>query len=227
VTGGSFIGGTQWKDKSSAANANANQTAAGNLPSVNVNNLNGLNVVTFDGDDYMDVDSAAFGMLRNTTGATIFAVARPTAQPTQGGSRVFMASTGAGSASSRAGFNFFDSFGTSIGGAGDAGLAGRRLDADAYQRMNGGESNLIDYSVERQFVEQYLASKWGAPEIEIEEVDGSVSLSWPVSPVPWRLMESPDLNGFTDSPEQTFQEDNLLKVAEPTGQRMFYRLTRP
>jgi len=302
TTGGSFTDGTQWKDKSSASNASAHQITSANTPSINVNNLNGLNVVTFDGNDYMDIDSGAFGMLRNTTGATVFAVARPTATPTQGGHRVFMVSTGDNSASSRAGFNFFDSFGTSIGGIGDAGLAGRRLDADGYQRINGGDVTLGQFSIwagefdyangaislyqdgalattvssfqtagntsdtdslnirigadasltnargfftgdlaelivydrvltdsERALVEQYLSAKWLEAQIDIMIDGDDVTLSWPVSPVPWRLTESADLsiNSFTPSLEETYQENNETKVTEPTDQRMFYRLVRP
>lgn len=147
ITGGTFADGTTWADKSSANNASATQTTASRTPVVLTDEYNGLSVVHFDGNDFMDLDSASFGMLRNTAGATVIAVARPTAIPTQGGHRVFMASTGTSSASSRAGFNFFDSFGTGIGGSGDAGLAGRRLDTDSYQRINGGSSDLTAYSI--------------------------------------------------------------------------------
>ena len=50
-----------------------------------------------------------------------------------------MISSGANSAATRAGISLFDSFGTSIGGSGEFGLAGRRLDTDGFQRIEGGD----------------------------------------------------------------------------------------
>ncbi|MEZ5327664.1 MAG: FG-GAP-like repeat-containing protein [Verrucomicrobiales bacterium] len=302
ITGGTFANGTTWADKSSASTASAIQTTAGNTPAVLTGGYNGLSVVHFDGNDFMDLDPASFGMMRNTAGATVIAVARPTEIPTQGGHRVFMASTGTSSASSRAGFNFFDSFGTGIGGTGDAGLAGRRLDSDSYQRINGGSSDLATYSIwsgefdytgakarlfqdgilqteatgfqspgntsdtnslnirlgadasltdqrgffagdlaelivydrvltpsERQLIEQYLSDKWTEAKLTVTGSGNNVNLSWPVSPVPWRLEQSTDLINFAPVTSTFTQENNALKVSEPimNGSKMFYRLTRP
>ncbi|MGJ8725360.1 MAG: LamG-like jellyroll fold domain-containing protein [Roseibacillus sp.] len=302
TTGGSFLSGTQWVDKSSAANAHASQSSATQRPSVSTNTLNGLSVVSFDGDDLMDVDSASFGMMRNTAGATVIAVARPTSTPAQGGHRVFMASTGTSSASSRTGFNFFDSFGTGIGGTGDAGLAGRRLDSDPYQRINGGSSDLSTYSIwvgefdyadgiarlyqdgaleteatgfqsvgntsdtdslnirlgadaslthqrgfftgdlaelivydrvlhpsERKLLEDYLAAKWGPPQLCVTGGGSEVKLTWPVSPVPWRLESSSDLtSAFTPTSSASNQVGNQQELTEVTAEtQKFYQLVRP
>ena len=97
---------------------------------------NGLSALRFDGNDFMDVSPGSFGMLNGVEGATMLAVASTTATSNQ---RVFMASTGANSAATRAGVNLFDSFGTSIGGSGDYGAAGRRLDTNPFQRIEGGD----------------------------------------------------------------------------------------
>ena len=301
VAGGNFLNNSQWVDKSSERNAHASQTVTSQRPSATTNSLNGLSVVSFDGDDFMDVAPEAFGMLRNTTGATVFAVARPTSNSGARGNRVFMASTGTGSAATRAGFNFFDSFGTSIGGAGDAGLAGRRLDADPYQRINGGsvgttafstwtgafdyaggnlqlyadgelvtESNgfqmpgntsdtdslnirlgadasldnlrgfftgdlaeLIVYDrlllpSEQRLVEAYLNAKWSPLQLDIATSGNDVMLSWPASPVPWRLEASEDLSEFFPSDSIPERADNRQSLVEPVVKdRKFYRLTRP
>lgn len=141
ITGGTFMNDDTWVDKSSQKNASAIQANTGIRPTLLTNAYHGLSLVHFDGNDYMDVASTAFGMLKNTTGATVFAVARPTGIPSMGGHRVFMASTGTNSASTRVGFSFYDTFGTSLSGTGDAGLNGRRLDIDEYQRINGGEAS--------------------------------------------------------------------------------------
>lgn len=301
VTGGGFLGGTQWVDKSSALNASASQAVAVQTPSVSAVGLNGLTIVNFDGNDFMDVDSAAFGMLRNTTGATIFAVARPTQAAGAQAHRVFMVSSGTTSAGTRAGFNFFDGFGASIGGSGDAGLAGRRLDTDPYQRINGGQVEFDAFSIyagefdyfegalrlygdraflteafgfqtpgntsdtdslnirlgadasltdqrgfftgdlaelivydrvllpsERRLVEDYLYAKWLKAELKIEDDGANVTLSWPVSPVPWNLKTSSDLSGFIPAATVPVQERNRLQVTEPiSGPRRFFHLTRP
>ena len=137
LIGGAFRDGTTWVDKSSTGNAHAVQTAANRIPSTEVCSHHGLATLSFDGTDYMDVASEAFGMLRNTSGCTLFVLASATQATGTQGHRVFMISTGTNSAGTRAGFNFHDSFGTSIGGSGIAGLAGRRLDSDPYQRING------------------------------------------------------------------------------------------
>ncbi|MGJ8655473.1 MAG: LamG-like jellyroll fold domain-containing protein [Akkermansiaceae bacterium] len=143
ITGGTFSNDDTWVDKSSLKNANATQAVANIRPTLIADAHCGLSVVEFDGNDYMDVASAAFGMLKNKTGATVFAVARPTEVPSMGGGhRVFMASTGTNSDSTRAGFSFYDSFGTGLSGTGDAGLNGRRLDTDGYQRISGGDASL-------------------------------------------------------------------------------------
>ncbi|MGJ8650759.1 MAG: LamG-like jellyroll fold domain-containing protein [Opitutaceae bacterium] len=134
--GGSFVNGSVWVDKSTANNADASQTTANRRPSVTPLAHNGLTTVSFDGSDYMDVNSAAFGMLRNVSGCTVFIFASGSNAGSQS-HRVIMVSTGTNAAGTRAGFNFNDSFGSSIGGTGNAGLAGRRLDSNPYQRING------------------------------------------------------------------------------------------
>ena len=142
VAGGTWLGGQTWVDKSSAGLGDASQASAGARPALAAAGSSGLTLLHFDGDDFLDLAAPSFDMLRNSPGATVFAVARPTQPSAQQAFRVFMASSGASSAATRVGFNFFDGFGTGLGGAGDAGLAGRRLDTDAYQRINGGGASL-------------------------------------------------------------------------------------
>lgn len=134
VEGGSFLSGTRWVDRSGGG-ADAVQTLNMRRPQVVAGAWNGRSIVRFDGDDYMDVVSGAFGMLNAVEGATLFAVASTT---DTGGQRVFMISNGANSRQTRAGVNLFDGFGTSIAGSGDYGAAGRRLDTDGFQRIEGG-----------------------------------------------------------------------------------------
>ena len=143
--GGNFENGTRWIDKSPQANAHADQTAANRQPEVTPDALNGLATIRFDGNDFMDIDSAAFGMLNGVSGCTLFGLASPATRPNQGGQRVLMISSGTNSAGSRAGLNIFDSFGTSLGGSGDLGLAGRRLDSDSFQRIEGGQATLNEF----------------------------------------------------------------------------------
>ena len=76
VSGGAFLNGTTWVDKSTAQNASAIQTVASALPTVVNTSVNNLTAVQFDGDDFMDVASTAFGMLRNVEGATMIGVLR-------------------------------------------------------------------------------------------------------------------------------------------------------
>ncbi|MEE8350492.1 MAG: LamG-like jellyroll fold domain-containing protein [Acidobacteriota bacterium] len=135
---GSFPEGTRWIDKSTQNNANARQETISNRPTIVTNGLNGLSVVRFDGDDYMDVDPAAFDMLNGVSGATLFAVVMTETRFSQ---RVFMISTDQ-SQRTRAGLNLFDTFGTNIAGTGNFGVAGRRLDADPFQRIEGGTVEL-------------------------------------------------------------------------------------
>ncbi len=135
VPGGSLVSGTTWIDKSSANSADATQSVAINRPTVIPGAWNSRSILRFDGNDYMDVSSTAFGMLNDVAGATLFAVASTTATS---GQRVFMISTGGNSRQTRAGVNFYDGFGTSIAGSGDFGAAGRRLDSDPFQRIEGG-----------------------------------------------------------------------------------------
>ncbi len=139
ISGGDFLDDTTWVDKSSAHNASAIQLSGVTRPAVVTDAYNGLSVVHFDGGDFMDINSAALGMLRNKTGTTVFAVARPTDTTSSRAHRVFMVSTGTGSESTRVGFSFYDTFGTGLAGSGDAALNGRRLDGDSYQRINGGK----------------------------------------------------------------------------------------
>ncbi len=137
--GGAFLDGTTWVDKSPLQNANASQATSSALPSIVESAFNGLSVIDLDGNDFMDIDSAAFGMLRNVESATLIGVLTTELTSSNRGMRAFMVSSGTNSAGSRAGINLFDSFGTSIGGSGDFGLAGRRLDSDDFQRIEGGE----------------------------------------------------------------------------------------
>lgn len=75
-------------------------------------------------------------MLRNISACTIFVLASGITAGSQS-HRVFMVYSGTNSAHTRAGFKLNDSSGSSIGGTCNAGLAGRRLGSDSYQRMNG------------------------------------------------------------------------------------------
>ena len=50
------------------------------------------------------------------------------------------------SAATRAGLNLFDRFGTSLNDTGDFGLAGRRLDSDPFQRIDGGTVVLGEFA---------------------------------------------------------------------------------
>jgi hypothetical protein len=138
--GGSFVGETRWIDKSTAKNAHASQTNPARRPSIVSNGLKNLSVVRFDGNDIMDVDAAAFGMLSNVSGATLFGVVKT---EITSGQRVFMIATNR-AAATRAGLNLFDRFGTGIArtGEGHFGVAGRRLDSDPFQRIDGGAATL-------------------------------------------------------------------------------------
>lgn len=138
VAGGSFLNGTTWVDKSTAQFASASQSAAASLPTI-VTLFNGLTSVDFDGNDFMDVDNGAFGMLRNVQSATIIGVLSTELDTNNRALRALMISSGANSAATRAGISLFDTFGTSIGGSGEFGLAGRRLDSDGFERIEGGD----------------------------------------------------------------------------------------
>ena len=138
VTGGTFLNNTTWVDKSTAQIANASQTVASSQPTI-VTSFNGLTTVGFDGNDFMDVDSSAFGMLRDVASATIIGVLSTELDSSNRSMRALMISSGANSAATRAGISFFDSFGTNIGGSGEFGLAGRRLDSDDFERIEGGD----------------------------------------------------------------------------------------
>ena len=138
VTGGSFVNGTTWIDKSTASNADASQSVASATPTVLSSSFNGLTAVDFDGNDFLDVASTAFGALRNVEGATMIGFLATDVQSSNRALRALMISSGTNSAATRAGINLFDSFGTSVGGTGDFGLAGRRLDSDGFQRIEGG-----------------------------------------------------------------------------------------
>ncbi|MFT7670339.1 MAG: hypothetical protein ACI8X5_003047 [Planctomycetota bacterium] len=135
VPGGTFVGGNTWIDKSLAGNGNAIQAVANRQPQIVSGAWNGLSALRFDGGDYMDLSASAFSMLNGVGGATLIAVASTTSTS---GQRVVMISNGANSRQTRAGVNLFDSFGTSIAGQGNFGAAGRRLDTDPFQRIEGG-----------------------------------------------------------------------------------------
>ena len=139
VEGGGFVGGTTWVDRS-AGNADAVQAMAQRMPDVVVGAWNGRSAVRFDGADFMDIVPSAFGMLSGVGGATLFAVASTPVTDTN--QRVVMVSSGATSGATRAGLALFDQFGTSIAGNGDYGAAGRRLDTDGFQRLEGGTINV-------------------------------------------------------------------------------------
>ncbi len=156
VEGGSFASGTTWVDRSGNG-ASAAQLTAARRPQVVPAAWNGRSIVRFDGNDFMDVLPGAFGMLNGVNGATIFAVA--STPVTDNNQRVFMVSNGANSGQTRAGLALFDQFGTSIAGIGDYGAAGRRLDTDGFQRVEGGTINL-------GALEQYAATfDYGAGEL--------------------------------------------------------------
>jgi len=144
TSGGSFVGGTTWVDKSSAGNADAAQATAARRPAVVAGALGGRSVVRFDGNnDFMDVATAAAGMLNGVAGATVFGVVMSSGATPQT-QRALMISTDI-SGRSRAGLNLYDGFGTSLGGSGDFGVAGRRLDTDPYQRIEGGTAAFGGY----------------------------------------------------------------------------------
>ena len=138
VSGGTFVNGTTWIDKSTASNADASQSTASATPAVLSSSFNGLTAVEFDGNDFLDIASTAFGALRNVEGATMIGFLATDVQSSNRALRALMISSGANSAATRAGISLFDSFGTSVGGTGDFGLAGRRLDSDGFQRIEGG-----------------------------------------------------------------------------------------
>ena len=74
VDGGAFANNVTWVDKSTAQNADATQVNMAGRPTVVSSPFNNLTAVEFDGDDFMDVSNAAFGMLRNVAGATMIGV---------------------------------------------------------------------------------------------------------------------------------------------------------
>lgn len=158
VAGGSFVAGVTWVDRSGNG-ANAVQATNLRRPQVVASAWNGLSIVRFDGDDFMDVLPSAFGMLNDVGGATLFAVVTtPSAGSNQ---RVVMISNGANSGQSRAGLAMFDQFGTSVGGSGDFGAAGRRLDSDGFQRIEGG-------TITPGALEQYVATfDYGAGHVSL------------------------------------------------------------
>ena len=138
VNGGAFANGTTWVDKSTALNANAAQGTLMARPTVVNSGVNNLTVVDFDGDDLMDVANSAFGMLRNVEGATMIGVLSTDVTNSNSALRALMISSGANSAATRAGINLYDGFQQSSSGSGDFGLAGRRLDSEGFQRIEGG-----------------------------------------------------------------------------------------
>lgn len=139
LAGGSLLSGTTWVDKSTTGGADAIQSVANRKPTVVAAAWNGNSIIRFDGGDFMDLNSGSFGMLNGVAGATLFAVVTTTSTS---GQRVFMISNGTDSRKTRAGVNLFDGFGTSIAGSGDYGAAGRRLDSDSFQRIEGGDITL-------------------------------------------------------------------------------------
>lgn len=138
VDGGAFANNVTWVDKSTAQNADATQMNMAGRPTVVSSPFNNLTAVEFDGDDFMDVSNAAFGMLRNVAGATMIGVLATDQESSNRALRALMVSSGSNSAGTRAGINLYDSFQTSNAGSGDFGLAGRRLDVDGFQRIEGG-----------------------------------------------------------------------------------------
>ena len=138
VAGGTFVNNETWVDKSSEANADATQDVFMARPTVVASEFNSLTVVDFDGDDFMEVASESFGMLRNVAGATMVGVLTTDLTGSDSALRALMVSSGANSAATRAGINLYDSFQQSSQGTGDFGLAGRRLDSEGFQRIEGG-----------------------------------------------------------------------------------------
>ena len=144
VPGGTLLGGgSRWTDKSTSGLADAVQNAPGRRPSLVPAGLNGMSVLRFDGNDYMDLESASFGMLNGVDGATLMAVVATDVTTPQ---RLFMVAT-TESQKTRAGINLFDGFGTSLGGSGEFGAAGRRLDSDGFQRIEGGDVVLGEFEL--------------------------------------------------------------------------------
>ena len=138
VNGGSFVNNARWVDKSTAQNADASQGNMVQRPTVVTSPFNNLTAVELDGNDFMDVSDAAFGMLRNVEGATMIGVLTTDRMNSNNALRALMVSSGSNSAATRAGINLYDSFQASSQGSGDFGLAGRRLDSDGFQRIEGG-----------------------------------------------------------------------------------------
>ena len=135
VAGGEFVEGTTWRDKSTSQNAHFVQSSESNRPQLVTRD--GRTLLRFDGNDFLDAESTALGMLNGVEGATLFGLVSADST-SERGQRLLMVSTGSGSGQTRAGINLFDTFGTSIGGRGDFGAAGRRLDDDSFQRIEGG-----------------------------------------------------------------------------------------
>ena len=108
VAGGTFVNNETWVDKSSEANADATQDVFMARPTVVASEFNSLTVVDFDGDDFMEVASESFGMLRNVAGATMVGVLTTDLTGSDSALRALMVSSGANSAATRAGINLYD-----------------------------------------------------------------------------------------------------------------------
>ena len=81
---------------------------------------------------------------------------------------------------------------------------------------------------ERRLVEGYLSAKWNQPALEIVGDVSDMMLSWPVSPVPWRLETSSDLDDFGTILLTPTQRNHRWELHVPVvDERGFYRLARP
>jgi hypothetical protein len=81
---------------------------------------------------------------------------------------------------------------------------------------------------EREMLEAWLIAKWSMPALTLAHEDGQIHLSWPVSPVPWRLTDSAALEGFENVAAAPAREKNRhILSAAPASPSRFFRLERP
>jgi len=142
-SGGTFFGGTTWVDKSSTGSADAVQGTNANLPSIVPGVANGRQALRFDGsDDFLDIANG--GLLSGKGGATLIAAVAPTGS---GAQQIMALSAGADTDGIRAGLDVFGEASEVVAGSGDFGIAGRRLDTGATQRIVGGEAEDGKFSI--------------------------------------------------------------------------------
>lgn len=88
--------------------------------------------------------------------------------------------------------------------------------------------NRVLTASERDWLEKWLRAKWSSPALVISHRHDQIHLTWPVSPVPWRLVESETLSGFHASTNAVVRTDNRHTSSHPLdGKLRFFRLERP